>query len=325
MTIVFADQFANTIKDMPLRMAVRETVSALCVAAFDISKICARGPLEENIGAETGQANADGDSQKALDVRSDELVTQALRTASVAYYASEERDDIIPLDKNGLVAVASDPLDGSSNIDTNVSIGTIFSIYPVGADERSSFFRPGHEQIAGGFFVYGPQTTLVITTGDGTALYVLNRACESFELAIPKMSISGDSTEFAINASNMAHWQQDVQRYIKDCIKGEGGPLGRKYNMRWVGSLVADAYRVLVRGGIFLYPSDDRPGYEAGRLRLLYEAAPVAFVIEQAGGVATDGDQRILDIKLATLHQRVPFIFGSPAPVRKLAHYNEKT
>ncbi|MCF6275699.1 MAG: fructose-1,6-bisphosphatase, partial [Robiginitomaculum sp.] len=216
------------------------------------------------------------------------------------------------------------PLDGSSNIDTNVSIGTIFSIFAAGLGAKSSFLRPGSEQICGGFFVYGPQTTLVITAGAGAQTYVLDPDTGDFELALAAMKITPASTEYAINASNHHHWEAPVRAYIEDCLLGMSGPLGAKYNMRWVGSLVADANRILSRGGMFMYPGDDRDGYGAGRLRLLYEASPVAFVIEQAGGAATDGTRRILDIPLGTLHQRVPLVFGSKHPVQTLGNYHKK-
>ncbi len=324
MSIELSSGFSKPIADKAQNQAVCEAVVALAGAAAEISKICARGPLEDGLGAETGAANSDGDNQKALDVRADEIITAALKTVPVAYYASEEQDEIITFDKDKTLAVASDPLDGSSNIDTNVSVGTIFSIYPAANDAHNSFFRPGTDQIAGGFFVYGPQTSLVITTGDGTELYVLDPADKIFKLAIAKMTIVKDSAEFAINASNHHHWGRPVRNYIEDCLKGASGPLGRKYNMRWVGSLVADANRILMRGGIFLYPSDNRKGYEDGRLRLLYEAHPVAFVIEQAGGIATDGAQRILDISLGSLHQRVPLVFGSGKPVQMVGDYHHK-
>lgn len=324
MNIKFSSGFAKPVVGKKQRQAVCDTVAALALAAAEISRICARGPLEDGLGAETGAANSDGDDQKALDVRADEIITAALKTVPVAYYASEEQDEIITFDKDKALAVASDPLDGSSNIDTNVSIGTIFSIYPAANDAHNSFFRPGTDQIAGGFFVYGPQTSLVITTGDGTELYVLDPEDKVFKLAIAKMTIAKDSAEFAINASNHHHWRRPVRNYIDDCLLGVSGPLGRKYNLRWVGSLVADANRILMRGGIFLYPADDRKGYEDGRLRLLYEAHPVAFVIEQAGGVATDGARRILDISLQSLHQRVPLVFGSEKPVQMVGDYHHK-
>ena len=324
MTIRFSSQFATKVKAAAQRDTIRATITALAGAAAEISKICARGPLEDGLGAETGEANSDGDNQKALDVRADEIITAALITAPVAYYASEEQDDIVTLDKTKPLAVASDPLDGSSNIDTNVSIGTIFSIYPAAEDAKKSFFRTGSDQICGGFFVYGPQTSLVITAGSGTELYVLNPDTGVFELAIAKMTVTPKSTEFAINASNLQHWEPSIRSYIEDCLLGEAGPLGAKYNMRWVGSLVADANRILMRGGIFMYPGDDRPGYAEGRLRLLYEANPVAFVIEQAGGIATDGGIRILGMDLESLHQRVPLVFGSEAQVLMVARYHHQ-
>ena len=326
MTINFSPQFATHVSDKDQRQALRDVVSALASAAIEIAGICAHGPLEEGLGAETGSENSDGDNQKALDVRSDEIVTARLRTAPVAYYASEEQDIIVTLDEAASLAVASDPLDGSSNIDTNVSIGTIFSVYEaVSGDPEASFFRPGTDQIAGGFFVYGPQTTLVITTGKGTELYVLEPGSGTFKLAIAQMEIPKASAEFAINASNFQHWDSPVRAYIEDCLKGEDGPFGKKHGMRWVGSLVADANRILMRGGIFLYPSDNRKGYEAGRLRLLYEANPVAFVIEQAGGTATDGEARIMEKTLTELHQRVPFVFGSSENITLVENYHQKS
>ena len=308
--------------DKDISAAVRETLQALAGAAISISHICARGPLEASLGESTGNENADGDAQKALDVRADELIIDALGNAPVAYYASEERDDILCLNEGTVLAVASDPLDGSSNIDTNVSIGTIFSIYRAERNAAASFFRKGSDQLAGGFFIYGPQTTLVMTAGTGTQLYVLDRTGGVFTLAIPAMQIIPDSREYAINASNYQHWKEPVRRYIEDCQMGAAGPMGRKMNMRWVGSLVADANRILMRGGVFLYPSDDRKGYEKGRLRLLYEGAPVAFVIEQAGGSATDGRKRILDIALDELHQRVPLVYGSKGNVQCITKYH---
>ncbi len=324
MAIRFSSEFAKNITDNTIRAAVLETVTALAGACNQISHICARGPLEQGLGAETGGANTDGDAQKALDVRSDEIITAALETAPVAYYASEEQDDIVTLDADKPLAVASDPLDGSSNIDTNVSIGTIFSIFETNDNAVSSFLRRGSEQICGGFFVYGPQTTLVITAGAGTDTYVLDPGSGDFELALAAMKIMPASTEYAINASNHRHWDAPIRAYIEDCLLGVAGPLAAKYNMRWVGSLVADANRILSRGGMFMYPGDDRDGYGDGRLRLLYEASPVAFVIEQAGGTATDGTRRILDIPLGTLHQRVPLVFGSKKPVQTLGDYYKK-
>jgi len=325
MTIEFSSSFAQNIPAEFHQQAILDTVEALCKSAIRISDICARGPLEDAFGAVAGTENSDGDTQKALDVQSDEIIIAALKTVPVAFYASEERDDIIILDKTKPLAVASDPLDGSSNVDTNVSIGTIFSVYDAkGESPEASFFRPGTDQMVGGFFIYGPQTTLVITAGEGTELYVLERKSRVFKLAIPKMQIAETSHEFAINASNYEHWEQPMRDYINDCLKGADGPFKKKQGMRWVGSLVADANRILMRGGIFAYPADAREGYEQGRLRLLYEAHPVAFVIEQAGGMATDGHEAILDKTLTKLHERVPFIFGSVDTVQTIVDYHKK-
>ncbi|HHL43896.1 MAG TPA: class 1 fructose-bisphosphatase [Hellea balneolensis] len=323
MTIQFTDAFAANLETDQAKN-IRVTLEELCAAAVEISEICGRGPLEGALGATTGGENSDGDAQKALDVRADEIVTHALGQAPVAYYASEEQDDIVTLKAGEPLAVACDPLDGSSNIDTNVSIGTIFSIYPNAGGAKSSFFRLGSEQLAGGFFVYGPQTSLIVTAGDGVDMYILDRSDNVFKPVELKTPIAEDSKEFAVNASNLHHWQVPIRSYIEDCLRGTEGPLGRKYNMRWVGSLVADAGRILSRGGIFLYPADDRTGYGKGRLRLLYEANPVAFVMEQAGGLATDGLLRILGIELTDLHQRVPLIFGSPKPVQMVAQYHHQ-
>lgn len=322
MHIEFSQSFTDNPGVSP--KAVLRTLDTLAGAAKRISALCARGPLEGNLAAVTGIENADGDQQKALDIRSDEIIVEMLQSAPVAYYASEERDNVMTLDPSRALAVACDPLDGSANIDANVSIGTIFSVYPVAGNPEGSFFRPGSEQLAAGFFVYGPQTSLVMTSGADTQTYVLDRNTNVFRPAMENMRIPVNSREYAINASNHHHWCPPVRRYIDDCLRGESGPLGCKQNMRWVGSLVADANRILMRGGVFLYPDDDRKGYEEGRLRLIYEGNPVAFVIEQAGGQATDGCGRILDIVPHKLHQRVPLVFGSGHPVTTIRAYHEK-
>ncbi len=323
MTINLSKSFANNLQ-ADLRQSVRESIGALCSAAIEISNICARGALEQGLGVETGAANSDGDAQKALDVRSDDIIQGRLLQSDIAYYASEERDDIITLDKDKALAVACDPLDGSSNIDTNISIGTIFSIYPKASTNNASFLRKANEQICAGFFVYGPATSLIITTGAGVEIYILDREDQVFKLAEANVKIAQSSKEYAINASNYHYWPQAIREFIEDCMLGQQGKLGEKYNMRWVGSLVADSGRILSRGGVFLYPADTRLGYENGRLRLLYECAPIAFIIEQAGGVATDGQDRILGIDINSLHQRVPFIFGSKNTVELIGTYYER-
>ncbi len=325
MAIELSSRFAQNIPDDRLRLALMQTIDALGLAAIEISGLCAMGPLAGALGETVGTENTDGDEQKALDLRSDDIVAAVLRQAPVAYYASEERDEIAVFDADAPISVAVDPLDGSSNIDTNVSVGTIFSLYQtVKNNADGSLMRPGDEQIAAGFFVYGPQTALLMTTGDGIEHYVLNPATESFELAIPETRIPAMAFEYAINASNFRHWDVAIQNLIGDFCAGTEGPLEKNFNMRWVASLVADASRILARGGVFLYPGDARKGYEEGRLRLLYEANPVAFLIEQAGGKATDGEGRILDKIPRSLHARTPLVFGSSDLVRLVAQYYDK-
>ena len=308
--------------------ATAQTVTALASAAVQISRLIAHGPLTSLMGAgalsaTTGAANADGDVQKALDLQANEMVLAALREAPVAYFASEEENAILTLAPEAPVAVAVDPLDGSSNIDVNVSIGTIFSIFPSAPEgATASFFRPGEDQLAAGYFVYGPHTDLVLTLGDGVELFVMDPESHEFLLARSGLTIPLTTTEFAINASNARHWFPPIRTFIDDCLEGAEGPRGKNFNMRWVASLVAETHRIFSRGGAFLYPADGRPGYEKGRLRLIYEAAPIAFLAEQAGGAATDGIERIL-LKVPTeLHQRVPLIFGSAEKIRRIASYH---
>ena len=261
-----------------------------------------------------GAVNADGDTQKKLDVIADEIVLECLSGAGVAAYLSEERDGAIPLAGDGDLIVACDPLDGSSNIGVNVSVGTIFSVLP--ADGGS--LQPGRNQLAAGFFVYGPQTTLLLSVGDGTVSF---RMADDggFLLIDDAVHVPASAREFAINASNRRHWPAPIIRYVDGCLAGADGPRGKDFNMRWVASLVAEAWRIISRGGVFLYPADARNGYESGRLRLVYEAAPVAMLVEQAGGRATDGSQPILDITPEGLHQRVPLVFGAAEEVAEVA------
>ena len=286
-------------------------ISALAAAAVRIS-VEIRAP-RQILDAAAGEVNADGDVQKALDVLADEIILEAVRGAGAAAYMSEERDDAIPLASEGRIIVASDPLDGSSNIGVNVSIGTIFSILPAGRGGLLS----GREQLAAGFFVYGPQTTLLLTLGKGVASFLMHED-GGFTLIEDGVAIPEQAAEFAINSGNQRHWHPPVQRYVADCVAGADGPRGRNFGLRWVGSLVADAWRIFSRGGVFLYPADSRAGYGEGRLRLVYEAAPMAFLAEQAGGRASDGVRDILDIVPATVHQRVPLAFGSADEVAEV-------
>ncbi len=316
------------------RADIAATILAMAAACRDISRLISAGPLAESAGgaahADLGHGdvvgeNAGGDAQKALDLRAHDIVVAALKAAPVALVGSEEADAPIPLAPDARISVAVDPLDGSSNIDVNMSIGTIFSVLPHGAapgqtDAEADLLQPGHRQLAAGYATYGPMTELVLTLGRGTHVFVLD-ASGVFRLTDADVGIATQTGEFAINASNYRHWDAPVRAYIDDCLSGADGPRGRNFNMRWIGSLVAETSRILTRGGVFLYPGDRRDGYAEGRLRLVYEANPVAFLVEQAGGAASNGTGRILDLVPHDLHQRVPLIFGSRDEVERVGNY----
>ena len=311
-------------------LAVRDTLpdelapvmEALCTVAAELSLIISRGPLGGRLDASVGN-NADGDDQKALDVLADNTFAAALEGTGVRWYASEERDAVVQIDRDGPLAIAIDPLDGSSNIDANVAIGTIFGIQRALDGGDATFLRPGSHLIAAGYFIYGPQTALVVSFGAGIRLFVLDRADGRFVEAAEPPAIPARASEFAINASNYRHWPAPIRAYIDDCLAGADGPRGRNFNMRWVASLVAETHRIMCRGGIFLYPDDDRDGYAEGRLRLVYECAPIAFLVEQAGGKATTGTRRILDRLPDSLHARTPFVFGTAEKVERVAGYHD--
>lgn len=295
---------------------------ALCIVADRLSLTIARGALGQSLGAAVG-TNSDGDGQKALDVMADEEFAAELKGTSVRWYASEEQETVVEIDGDGKYALAIDPLDGSSNIDVNVSIGTLFSIFEAKDDAEESFLRPANEQIAAGYFIYGPQTGLMVTFGKGTMQFTMDPDSRKFVLTNKAVTIPPKSTEYSINASNYRHWSTPVRAYIDDCIAGSEGPRAKEFNMRWVASLVAETHRILTRGGVFLYPSDDRKGYEQGRLRMVYECAPVAMVVEQAKGKATDGQDPILRRSAQTLHGRTPLVFGSADKVDRIAAYHD--
>ena len=302
--------------------ALYPAIAAIAGVARDLSAVIARGPLGAALGAEIG-TNTDGDGQKALDVMADEAFAAALVGTGVRWYASEERDTVNEIDAGGTLALAIDPLDGSSNIDVNVSIGTIFSILPAEDDPKASFLRRGSDQIAAGYVIYGPQTAMVVSFGEGVRLYILDRDSGAFVLAAEKIGIVRSSREFAINASNYRHWLKPVRAYVDDCLSGTEGPRRANYNMRWIASLVAETHRILTRGGVFLYPADAREGYARGRLRMVYECAPIAFLITQAGGGATDGCDPILTRIPESLHARTPFVFGSAENVEQVSVYHD--
>jgi fructose-1,6-bisphosphatase I len=300
-----------------LRHAAADTILHLADAGIEIARIIAQGPLAGEMAAHrTGQGS--GDTQKELDFVANAIVTDALKKSPVAWLGSEEDEEAQALNAGAPLAVNVDPLDGSSNIDTNVSIGTIFSILP--AAGPSPLLQPGRNQLAAGYIIYGPQTALVLTLGEGTHIFWLAPGTNDFLLARPNIQIPPVKREYAVNASNFRYWDDAMKAYITGCMLGLDGPCKTDFNMRWIGSLVADAFRILTRGGIFLYPGDSRKGYTKGRLRLLYEASPIAMIVEQAGGACITGTERVLDIVPASLHQRVPLIFGSKSEVEEADH-----
>ena len=308
-----------------LRDAAAATLRVLATACCELAQIVASGALAGDLAARRG-AGTGGDVQKELDVRANDLLVAALRNAPVAAVASEEMDVPLPLAPGAPILIALDPLDGSSNIDTNVSIGTIFSLLPTppggSGAEPTAFLRVGNAQVAAGYFIYGPQTALVLTVGDGTDIFTLERASGTFRRTAAGVRVPSHTRELAINASNYRHWDPPVRAWFDDCLAGTEGPRGEDFNMRWIASMVAEAHRILMRGGIYLYPGDARQGYRSGRLRLIYEANPIAFVMEQAGAAASIGRERILDRVPRALHERVPLVFGSSAEIERLARYH---
>jgi fructose-1,6-bisphosphatase I len=310
-----------------LRLLI-ETIARACKA---ISTRVNKGPLAEGLG-NAATHNVHGEAQKKLDVLSNEILLLANEWGgNLAALASEEMEEPSPIPTHyprGEYLLLFDPLDGSSNIDVNISVGTIFSVLrcPKTAEgkmcepDEAAFLQPGRTQVAAGFAVYGPTTLLVLTVGDGVYGFTLDRESYTFTLTHPDIRVPEDTQEFAINMSNMRRWEPPVKRYIEECLAGQDGPRGKDFNMRWVASMVADVFRVLSRGGIFMYPRDSKN--TEGRLRLMYEANPMALIIEQAGGAATDGRQRILDIQPKRLHQRIAVILGSKNEVERATAYH---
>ena len=304
------------------RGAIAETIQGVADVAAKVSALVAQGPL-------AGIPNAaNGGDRAGFDARADAMFLAALRAAPVAVVAPKRTTDALVLNTDAPLAVAIDSLDGASNIDSNVSVGTIFSIYRTmdaalpGATE-SAVMQPGSKQVAAGLAMYGPHTALVVSVGDGADGFTLDRESGSFVLTRAGLEIPPGRLEYAINASNYWHWDDAVRGYIDACISAAGATQHEDFNMRWIGTLAAEAYRVIIRGGVFLYPGDDRPGYEQGRFQLVYEANPIAFLVEQSGGAAIDGSRRILDIVPKALHQRVPVVFGSCEEVERVAGFHK--
>ncbi len=307
-----------------IQSAVATTILCIAAAAIRIANLVARGLLASELGRARGD-NTDGDVQKKLDLIANEYIIEALQIASVAYLVSAELDQPMLLHEAAPLAVAINPLDGSSNIETNAAAGTIFSIFPTFSAQYTRgddvVLQAGVNQLAAGYCIYGPQTSLVLTLGAGTHIFTLDPEDGEFYLTTANVQIAETTREFAINVSNFRHWDQHIRAYIDDCLDGEDGLRKSNYNMRWIASLVAECHRILSRGGIFLYPGDARKGYAQGRLRLLYECNPVALLIEQAGGSATTGQERIMDLKTNRVHQRAPLIFGSSREIRRVERY----
>ena len=308
---------------------LRLLLEVVARACKGISLAVNKGALGGVLGA-TQSENVQGEIQKKLDIIANEVLIEANEWGGhLAAMASEEMEGIYVVPNRypqGEYLLLFDPLDGSSNIDVNVSIGTIFSVLhkPEGAGvSEQDFLQAGCQQVAAGYCVYGPQTTLVLTVGDGVVMFTLDREQGSFVLTEENVQIPPDTKEFAINMSNMRHWDAPVRRYVDECLAGKEGPRGKDFNMRWIASMVADVHRILTRGGVFMYPWDKREPEKPGKLRLMYEANPMAWLVEQAGGAATNGRERILDVQPTQLHQRVSVVLGSRNEVERVTSYHQ--
>jgi len=309
-------------------------VSLACKA---ISRKVAYGGLAGVLGnaataAGTGSVNVQGEEQKTLDVLSNQMFLRANEWGGhVAGMVSEELEEAYTLPAQyprGKYLLAFDPLDGSSNIDVNVAVGSIFSVTRAITPEQDpnpeDFLQPGTEQVCAGYAIYGPSTMLVLTLGKGTHAFTLEPQLGEWVLSHPNLSIPKKTREFAINASNSRFWEPAVKRYVDECLAGQTGPRGADFNMRWIASLVAETHRILMRGGVFMYPRDTKDPNKPGRLRLLYEANPISMLIEQAGGMASTGRKRVMELKPESLHQRVGFVFGSADEVSRIEQYHHE-
>ncbi len=284
-----------------------------------------------------GDTNVQGEVQILLDVVSNEFFIRTTEwSGNLAGHASEEMDVVRQIPQGfprGKYLLVFDPLDGSSNIDVNVSVGSIFSILRLPDHEaqpgrdvtEADFLQPGTQQVAAGYAIYGPTTMLVLTVGDGVVGFTLDPNLGEFKLTHPQITVPADTQEFAINSSNSRFWEEPVKRYVDECLAGKPGPRGKDFNMRWIASLVAEAHRILMRGGVFLYPRDSKDPTKSGRLRLLYEANPVGMLMEQAGGRASTGRQAVLGVQPTSLHQRIGLVFGSKNEVERIERYHRDT
>lgn len=330
---VTLDQFLEThMAQLPGDQAdLRGLLADIAKACIELSDLVRRGELAGVLGA-AGKENVQGEDQKKLDIiANDVFIEMTERTGRVAGLASEEMDNHYPIPEQhqrGKYLLTFDPLDGSSNIDVNGATGTIFSITEhsdTNAPSDNDFLQSGRKQVCAGYCLYSSASMLVITLGSGVAGFTLDNANNAFVLTHPNMQIPTATNEFAINAAYSEHWQAPVKRYINECVAGKAGPIGKSFNMRWAGSMVGDIHRILCRGGIFMYPLDERmiKDGKQGKLRLLYEANPMGMLIEQAGGMAHTGLVSIMDIEPDNLHQRVPVIMGSVEEVERVVAYHQ--
>ena len=305
---------------------LQELLLSVVATCSTLSHEVAQGALIGLLGS-AGTGNVQGEVQQKLDIIANDLLIEGVQACkSLAGLASEEMELPVPVRGTGDYLLLFDPLDGSSNIDVNVSIGTIFSILkkqdPNAPLQTSDFLLSGRHQVAAGYVVYGPQTTMALTLGDGVVMFTLNKVTGEFLLIKDSVTIAHSTKEFAINMSNMRHWADPVRRYVEECLAGVSGARDKDFNMRWIASMVADVHRVLSRGGVFMYPWDQREPHKPGKLRLMYEANPMSFLVEQAGGASTNGTDLIMDLEPTDLHERVSVMLGSKEEIDRLRHYH---
>ena len=306
---------ANYLNAHASNPALNDVITTVTDVGKTISQLLRKGALADILG-EAGNQNVQGEEQKKLDVLANDLLLDALaKNSHCAGVASEELDDATPANADGSLLVLFDPLDGSSNIDINMAVGTIFSILPYQrqgqTSENSDFLQAGNQQLAAGYLLYGTSTVLALTITDNVVMFSLDPDTNDYVLIEENVTIDADTSEYAINASNYRYWRAPMQQYIDELIAGKTGVRGRDFNTRWVAAMVGDVHRILCRGGLFTYPFDTKDANKAGKLRLMYEANPMSLLIERAGGAATDAVNRILDIAPTDIHKRVPVVIGS--------------
>lgn len=325
--LTLADFLAEQLKDISQADALNKLLLAIANASKEIATMTAKGALTDNT-AKLSSQNIQGETQMKLDVSANDAFIRQLKASGVvAGLASEEMDDPLAMTAGGKFLVVFDPLDGSSNVPVNVSVGSIFSVLnaPVGhVPEETDYLQVGAQQVAAGYALYGPCTMLVISVGLGTHGFTYDNERDEFLLTHFNMQVPAETTEFAINASNARFWDAPVQRYVENCQAGITGPRGKDFNMRWVASMVADVHRILIRGGVYLYPKDNKQPVKEGRLRLLYEVNPMSMLVEQAGGKSVTGRQRMLEVVPKQVHQRIAVMLGSRQEVSLLERYYQE-